>query len=122
MSRQRPLHRLFLAACLAAVSVQAPAYVCQGVVKGVSVDSSGDLLVASVGTSMTWPRFCNVGQSANGVAPAACKAHYSMLLTSQTTGRSVTVWIQGDANDTNACATLAAWQYVPGFYFLTLND
>lgn len=104
------------------MSAQAPAYVCQGVVKGVSLDTSGDLLVASVGTSMTWPRFCNVGQSANGVAPAACKAHYSMFLTSQTTGRPVTVYIHGDANDTNACTTLAAWQYVQGFYLLTLGD
>lgn len=104
------------------MSAQAPAYVCQGVVKGVSVDTSGDLLVASVGTSMTWPRFCNVGQLVNGVAPAACKAYYTLFLTSQTTGRPVTVWIHGDANDTNACASLAAWQYVPGFYFLVLND
>jgi len=104
------------------MSAQAPAYVCQGVVKGVSVDTSGDVLVQSVGTSMIWPRFCNVVQAVNGVAPGACKLFYTQFLTSQTTGRPVTVWIHGDANDTNACATLVGWQYVPGFYFLTLND
>lgn len=111
--------RFLLAAWLTFAAAQAPAYICQGVVKGLSMDASGDVLVHSVGTSMTWPRFCNMQQLANGVAPGACKAIYTQLLTSQTTGRSVTVWIHGDAN---ACATLAPWQYVPDFYFLTLND
>jgi len=111
--------RFLLAASLACASAQAPAYICQGVVQGLSVDTSGDVLVHSVGTSMSWPRFCNVQQLANGVAPGACKAIYTQLLTSQTTGRSVTVWIHGDAN---ACASLVPWQYVPDFYFLTLGD
>jgi hypothetical protein len=122
MFKHRPSHRILLAACLAFTSMQAPAYVCQGLVKGLSVDAAGDVLVQSVGTSMTWPRFCNMLQPANDVAPGACKAIYTQLLTTQTTGRSITVWIHGDANDTNACATLAHWQYVPRFYFLTLND
>ena len=122
MLKSLSIRRLAMAALLTCVSAQTPAYVCLGVVKGLSVDASGDVLVQSVGTSMIWPRFCNLSQFANGVAPGACKAIYTQLLTSQTTGRSVTVWIQGDANDTNRCAALTAWQYVPGFYFLTLND
>ena len=122
MFKNRTSRRIVLVAWLAFASAQAPAYVCQGVVKGVSVDTSGDVLVQSVGMSMIWPRFCSVVQAANGVAPGACKVLYTQFLTAQTTGRAVTVWIHGDANDTNACATLVGWQYVPGFYFLTLND
>jgi hypothetical protein len=109
---------------VAALSQPAPAtaYVCQGVVKGLSVESGGDVLVQSVGTSMSWPRLCNVSRDANGSTPATCKAFYATLLTAQTTGRSVTVWIHGDASDTNRCASLAPWQYVEGFYFLTLGE
>jgi hypothetical protein len=122
MPQRFHLRAWLLAAATVCLPAQATAYVCQGVVKGLSVDTSGHLLVQSVGTSMNWPRFCSVGQEANGVAPAACKAFYATLLTAQTTGRPVTVWVHGDANDTNLCASLVPWQFVEGFYFLTLGE
>lgn len=103
-------------------ALQAQAYVCQGVVKGASLEAGGDVIVQSVGTALTWPRFCNVNRTANGLEPAACKGMYATLLTAQLTGRPVTVWIHGDANDTNRCSTLTPWQYVQGFYFLTLGE
>ena len=102
------IHQFIFAAVAASLPLQAPAYICQGVVKGVSIDGGGDLLVQSVGTSMNWSRFCNVNRQSNGLEPATCKVVYTTLLAAQTTGRPVTVWIHGDANDTNACATLTA--------------
>lgn len=114
--------RVWLLAVALCLPAPATAYVCQGVVTGLSVESGGDVLAQSVGTSMSWPRFCNVSREANGYAPATCKVFHATLLTAQTTGRSVTVWIHWDASDTNRCTSLAPWQYVEGFYFLTLGE
>lgn len=112
--------RVIACAVLTALSAQAQAtYTCNGAVKGVSVEpTSGDVLAESIGTSMSWPRFCSLRQDSNGITIAGCKAVYASLLTAQASGRSVTVWINGPSS---SCAALSSWQFVEGFYFLRID-
>ena len=113
--------RVIASIVLAALSAQAHAtYTCSGTVKGVSVEpTTGDVLAESIGTSMSWPRFCSLRQDSNGITTAGCKAVYTALLTAQASGRSVTVWVNGP---TASCGALPAWNFVEGFYFLRIND
>lgn len=106
---------------LTAMSAQAQAtYTCSGPVKGVSVEpTSGDVLAESIGASMSWPRFCSLRQDSNGITTAGCKAVYASLLTAQSSGRSVTVWVNGPST---SCAALSSWQFVEGFYFLRIDN
>lgn len=113
-------YRVIAAIVLAALSAQAQAtYTCSGAVKGVSVEpTSGDVLARSIGTAMSWPRFCSLRQDRNGITPAGCKAVYASLLTAQASGRSVTVWVNGPSA---SCEALSSWHFVEGFYFLEIE-
>lgn len=92
-------------------------YTCGGPVRGVAIDTSGDILAESIGP-VIWPRLCNIRTAVNGIPPESCKIIYSTLLAAQASGRSVTFWINDPAT---TCATLAQWQWVNGFYFLRID-
>ena len=116
-----PRFKFAVAASLVILSSAANAnYTCSGPVKGVSLEvTTGDILVESIG-NVSWPRLCNINYVGNGIPPAVCKNVHAMLLTAQTLGKSVTLW----SNDPRtACPSdLTPWHWVPGFYFLRLND
>lgn len=92
-------------------------YICSGTVRGVAIDSGGDVLSESIGTVL-WPRLCNVRATANGVVPEACKAMYASLLVAQASGKTVTFWIN---DPVTSCATLPQWQFMTGLYFLRVD-
>lgn len=89
MKIQKFLAGFVCLALLSASSSTFASYTCSGQVRGVSIDTGGDVLVESVG-SLSWPRLCNIRATANGVPSDVCKPIYASLLAAQATGKSVT--------------------------------
>lgn len=110
---------LAMVSALFAPSAAYAGFTCAGPVSATSIDTvSGDVLT-NVG-DLSWTRLCNVHLAANGVSVEACKITYATLLTAQTTGKSVVVYY--NAATQTPCNQITAWNYLAGFYFLTLSN
>lgn len=95
-------------------STQTFAYTCAGKVKGVSMSPTGTLMAESIGP-LVWPKLCNVSSQQRGIAPETCQNIYSLLLTAQTTNKSVMFWF----NDGKDCSvdSHTPWADLTGWYF-----
>ena len=88
---------------------------CTGAVSGVTLSPQGAVVVASL-KDWSYQTICNVSNQSNGVNPEACKAIYSLLLTAQTTNKTVTFWFNaGDctAGSQPSWTALANWYLGP---------
>jgi hypothetical protein len=66
-----------------------------------------------------WGFYCQLGGSANNVSAEACKGILTVLLTAQTTGKTVTLWFDDDLT----CSTHPSWAWLNTFYWgPTIND
>jgi len=95
--------------CAPAMAVQ---YFCSGPVTGVTVSPSGVVQAEHAG-GQSYGYFCQIGATYNGVSSDACKAILTVLLTAQTTGKSVTIAY----DDANNCATNRAWTWLNTIYW-----
>lgn len=114
--------RLLVAAvALLTATLSQANYTCAGRVRGVAMDVvTGDVLAESIGP-LVWPRLCSVNSTVGGISPEACKRVQATLLLAQQTQKSVTIWIN-DTTGISECKPLPAWQWVPGFYFLRVDE
>lgn len=93
-------------------------YFCAGPVSNLSLDiGSGDVLV-TVG-EMQSVRLCSLSSVQNNVSVDVCKSTYSLLETAVTAGRPTKVYYNAPAQV--ACSAIPSWQYLSGFYFLTMD-
>ncbi len=104
-------------ALLSASPAALAGYTCSGVVRGVAIESNGDVFAESIG-AVSWPRLCNVRTNMNGITFEACKAMQASLFVAQASGKTITLWVNDPAT---TCATLVPWQFVNGLYFLRVD-
>jgi hypothetical protein len=102
---------------LGANSIAQTTYICQGVPVGVAMGTTGTLVVQSLG-GLNWAYLCGVNSNDNGIAPAACKSLYALLLTAQSSGRSVTLWF---TNAAGSCGANTPWAYADNLYFWRID-
>ncbi|MEF7613639.1 hypothetical protein V4F39_06925 [Aquincola sp. MAHUQ-54] len=108
--------KLVVYIALLAATAHAGAVSCIGVPKGVSLDGeTGDVLVEEI-SPMRWARLCSIRNDANGITASVCKGYLSALLAAQASGRSVMTYTRS----TVECGAHPPWQFLQGFYFLTL--
>ncbi|MGX9773216.1 hypothetical protein ACWYXN_06865 [Janthinobacterium aestuarii] len=113
----------YLATMLAALSLitSVPAsanYTCSGPVKGVAINGLGGVVAESIG-KVQWAFLCNVETATNGISPATCKVMYATLITAQTSGRNVTLWV---TDNSTVCPDLPPrWNYISGFNLLRMD-
>jgi hypothetical protein len=110
------IRRTLAGVAFAAFLTASPAwanYTCGGPVSGVQISPAGVVSAESY-AGLSWVHLCSVEVTTNGVAPATCKAIYSLLLTAQTTGKSVLIWFN---DDPNTCASHTPWTWLTGWYF-----
>lgn len=103
---------------LLAAAPAAANYTCSGPVRGVSLSTPEGLLLAESIGSVSWPVFCSFRETANGIPPDDCKRLHVTLLTAQTTGRTVTFWVNDPGT---VCPALTPWAFVKNLYFLKLD-
>lgn len=108
------MKKVMVAALLALFSARSLAYTCSGEVKGVSLSPTGTLMAESIGP-LVWPKLCNVSSPQRGISPETCQNIYSLLLTAQTTNKSVMFWF----NDDKDCSvdSHTPWADLSGWYF-----
>jgi hypothetical protein len=90
-------------------------YACSGPVNGVTVGPGGTVSAESAG-GQHWGYFCQLGATANGINPDACKGILAVLLAAQAQGKQVNLWY----NDDYSCAWHAAngsWAYLTTWYW-----
>lgn len=105
---------LFLVFCFVSASSFAVTYPCEGKVKGVTIDPKyGHLFAENIGP-LQWPRLCSVNEEYNGIQPDACKVVFSILLTAQTTQKSVKLWFS-DGKDCSL-GSHPEWEILTGWY------
>jgi len=112
--------RNWLIAGVVGVLANAPAfaaqYACSGPVNGVTVGPSGMVAAESAG-GQHWGYFCQLGATVNGVSPESCKGILAILLTAQSSGKS----IQLRYNDSIDCSThltqQAGWTFLSTWYW-----
>lgn len=88
-------------------------YTCSGPVSGVQI-SPGGVVSATSYAGLSWVYLCSVETSQNGVSPATCKSIYAMLLTAQTSGKSVTLWFN---DEPKTCTSHTPWTWITGWYW-----
>lgn len=93
-------------------------YTCSGPVSGVQISPAGVVSAASY-AGLSWVHLCSVETAQNGVSPATCKSIYAMLLTAQTSGKSVRLWFN---DDPNTCASHTPWTWITGWYWGPMLD
>lgn len=82
---------LIVASFVLSTSFVYASYTCSGPVTGVTLGTDGSVAAASAG-GLTWPIFCRIGDTANGISPDVCKAIYAGLLAAQLNGKNVLLW------------------------------
>lgn len=88
-------------------------YSCVGPVSGTQIAPNGVVMantIAGIGT----PYLCSVNTTTNGVSPDACKAIFALLLTAESQGRNVIMWLN---DEPNTCSSHAGWSWLSGWYW-----
>jgi hypothetical protein len=112
-----------IVAAIAALLCAAPAmaavhYACSGPVNGVTVTPGGVVSAAAAG-GQSWGFFCQLAGTTNNISPEACKGILAVLLTAQTSGKTVTLWYDDDLT----CSTHAGWAWLTTVYWgPTINE
>ncbi len=114
---RRRVGQLAVAGILGVMAAEAMAtnYSCGGPVNGVTVDHNGVVVAESAG-GQHYGYFCQIGGASNNVTSDACKGILSVLLTAQSTDKSINIWY----NDTHDCAWHASngsWAWLDTWYF-----
>jgi hypothetical protein len=109
-----------LCASIFSVSIGANSanFSCPGQVSSIAISPVGGVLQVNAGTGVHY--LCKFNEPMNGVHPEVCKAWYSMFLTAQASGRTITQYYDGTNGTT--CATLGNWAVPnPMPYYVELN-
>lgn len=90
------------------------AYDCIGKVNNVVINPAG-VVTLSFG-NINWVYLCSVSGTYNGVAPEACKAMLSIIMSAKLSDRNIQLWL-GDAS--NNCTNTAhpAWADLKDWYY-----
>lgn len=88
-------------------------YTCTGPVSGTQIAPNGAVMANSI-AGIPAPYLCSVASTANGVAPDACKSIFAMLLTAESQGRNVILWLN---DDPNTCASHTGWSWLTAWYW-----
>ena len=115
--RWRMLRGLALAGIVGAMSASAAAanYACGGPVNGVTVDHNGTVVAESAG-GQHYGYFCQLGTTTNNVSSEACKGVLAVLLTAQSTDKSINIWYS-DSYDCAWHASNGSWAWLNTWYF-----
>jgi hypothetical protein len=103
---------LTLTFALASQTALAVDYSCDGPVNGVTVGPGGTVSAESAG-GQNWGYFCQLGVTANGFSPDACKGVLALLLSAQASGKSVRIWFRDSGN----CSTYRGWAWLDTIYW-----
>jgi len=113
--RSTSVFRTLLCAASVAVASQSAfaTYSCNGVIDQLNVSPNGVVIVDSTTAGLQSVYLCQIGTTANGVSPDACKAILSLLLAAKLSGTSV-LW---NFSDSLTCTTHPAWAWLGGWYY-----
>ena len=103
---------LALMLLVAGSAVGQTAYHCDGPVTGVSFDKSGVVSFSGIG-GINAGLLCQLGNTANGYSPDACRAAYAQLLLAEMTGQSMRIYF----NDNLSCTTQPSWSWLTTIYY-----
>jgi hypothetical protein len=104
---------LYVASVAVASQSAFAAYSCNGVIDQVNVSPNGVVIVDSTAAGLQSVYLCQIGTTANGVSPDACKAILSLILAAKLSGASV-LW---SFSDSLTCTTHPAWAWLGGWYY-----
>ena len=88
-------------------------YACLGTIDAVALNPGGIVTVTSNSSGPGVFYVCNIGSTANGVAPEQCKAIYASLLAARMSAQNV-AWT---FNDALTCTTHPTWSWLTGWYY-----
>lgn len=92
-------------------------YSCTGKISAMVVDRSGNLMVVNGPGIVNYAYLCNVKEPGNGVDPQTCRQIQGVLMTAQTTGRTITMWYDDAFNCSANNTTHGNWNYLSSWYF-----